>query len=126
MPTRDDDLDETLEETFPASDAPANTVEVGVQPIGNPESAQRPVVRDNPAESRFEATLDGHTAVLVYQRGPGYIDFVHTEVPPGLRGRGIANHLAEAGLAAAHAQNLRVIAHCPFVRSYLERHHQGS
>lgn len=28
---RSDDLDETLEETFPASDAPANTVETGIR-----------------------------------------------------------------------------------------------
>jgi hypothetical protein len=27
----DEDLDETLEETFPASDAPANTVETGIR-----------------------------------------------------------------------------------------------
>lgn len=31
----EDKLDETLEETFPASDAPANTVETGIR-IGNP------------------------------------------------------------------------------------------
>jgi hypothetical protein len=29
----DDKLDETLEETFPASDAPANTVETGIAVI---------------------------------------------------------------------------------------------
>jgi hypothetical protein len=30
QPSCDEKLDETLEETFPASDAPANTVETGV------------------------------------------------------------------------------------------------
>ncbi len=31
-PSDDDHLDEALEETFPASDPPANTVETGIQP----------------------------------------------------------------------------------------------
>jgi hypothetical protein len=31
-PTDDERLDETISETFPASDAPANTVETGIQP----------------------------------------------------------------------------------------------
>jgi hypothetical protein len=36
-----DDLDETLEETFPASDAPANTPETGVR-IEPPAEADQP------------------------------------------------------------------------------------
>jgi hypothetical protein len=35
----EDKLDETLEETFPASDAPANTVETGVG-VGGQETPQ--------------------------------------------------------------------------------------
>lgn len=35
-------------------------------------------------------------AVLLYNRLPdGTLDFHHTEVPPALRGRGIAGQLAE-------------------------------
>jgi len=122
----DKDLDETLEETFPASDAPANTVEVGVRPAEESDGAAELVIRDNREENRFEASLGEHIAILAYQRGPGYIDFLHTEVPPALRGRGVANHLAEAGVAAARAEHLRVIAHCPFVRAYVERQERGS
>jgi hypothetical protein len=33
-----DDLDETLDETFPASDAPANTVETRIGPPRSPDS----------------------------------------------------------------------------------------
>ena len=48
---RSEDLDETLDETFPASDAPANTVETGIrlhidQPVGED-------VRDNTGKRRF-------------------------------------------------------------------------
>src|SRR4029434_7255248 len=35
--TGDEDLDETLEETFPASDAPANTVETGILVAAAPD-----------------------------------------------------------------------------------------
>ena len=47
----DRELDETLEETFPASDAPANTVETGIR-IGEPaRSPNVPVSdKDNPAQ----------------------------------------------------------------------------
>ena len=45
----DDKLDETLEETFPASDAPANTVETGIR-IGNPFGPDASDVPDNSAE----------------------------------------------------------------------------
>jgi hypothetical protein len=45
-----DDLDETLEETFPASDAPANTPETGIR-IEPPAEADQPDTKktDEPA-----------------------------------------------------------------------------
>jgi hypothetical protein len=36
--TSDDKLDETIDETFPASDSPANTVEVGIR-VGTPPAS---------------------------------------------------------------------------------------
>ena len=53
---RDRELDETLEETFPASDAPANTVETGIRigPVPRP-----PAVTDNREASQFELAVDG-------------------------------------------------------------------
>jgi len=48
MPT--DDLDETIEETFPASDAPANTPETGIRVNGSGAA-------ENAAESD-DATAD--------------------------------------------------------------------
>jgi len=64
---RDEELDETLRETFPASDAPANTVETGIR-VG--PSPAPPSVIDNPQAQRFELIVDGETAVLEYQRTP--------------------------------------------------------
>jgi predicted GNAT family acetyltransferase len=119
----EDKLDETLRQTFPASDAPANTVETGIQV--DVESSPLPaevVVRDNAERQRFEAVVDGHVASLAYERRPDEIVFLHTEVPEALRGRGIANQLAKAGLEAARAAHLRFVVYCPFVRAYLDKH----
>ena len=119
----EDKLDETLKETFPASDAPANTVETGVQiEIETPPAPAEVVVRDNAERQRFEAVVNGHIAFLAYERRPNEILFLHTEVPEALRGRGLANQLAKAGLEAARAEHLRFVVYCPFVRAYLNRH----
>jgi predicted GNAT family acetyltransferase len=116
---RDRDLDEALEETFPASDAPANTVETGIR-VGL--ATPLPAVTDNREASQFELVIDGHTATLAYERTPRSLVLVHTEVPPALRGRHLADALAKAAVDAAHAEGLRVVAVCPFVKAYLRKH----
>ena len=117
MTHREDKLDETIAETFPASDAPGNTVETGIR-VGE----GRPVVRDNRAASRFEMDVDDDVAILQYERRHDAIVFTHTEVPRAFRGRGVASALTNAALMAAHAEGLRIIAQCPFVKSYLSKH----
>ena len=117
----DDDLDEALEETFPASDPPANTVETGIriEPLHPPDET----VRDNRTASRFELDRDGQIAFLDYKRQAGALTLVHTEVPPALRGHHLGDILVKAALSAAAAEGLRIIAVCPFVRAYLRKHH---
>lgn len=53
--------------------------------------AGRTEAQDNPAASRFELTVDGLTAFLVYERHPDTLVLVHTEVPDGLRGHHLGN-----------------------------------
>jgi predicted GNAT family acetyltransferase len=113
----DEALDETLEETFPASDAPANTVETGIR-----VAAIASDVSDNREAGRFEMTVDGQTAVLNYKRTPHSLVLVHTEVPSAIRGRQIADVLAKAAIDRAHADGLQIVAVCPFVKAYLQRH----
>jgi uncharacterized protein len=113
-----DKLDNTIEESFPASDAPANTVVTGVR-IG--PSAEF-VVRDNPEESRLETEVSGQIATLRYERHPHAVVLVETEVPPSLRGRGVANALAKWAIETAERDGLRVVAACPFVQAYIRRH----
>jgi hypothetical protein len=49
----DEKLDESLDETFPASDAPANTVETGIRTGESIPSSQLDIA-DNRALGRFD------------------------------------------------------------------------
>lgn len=118
---RDEDkLDETIDESFPASDPPANTVETGIR-LSPPGDVP---VSDNAAQSRFELTVDGHTAYLAYERSRDTLTLVHTEVPPEIRGRHLGDRLVAAALEAGRSAGLRVVVVCPFARAYLQRHQQ--
>ncbi|HWW84423.1 MAG TPA: GNAT family N-acetyltransferase [Vicinamibacterales bacterium] len=121
-PDTDDDLDEALEETFPASDPPANTVEAGIRVDVDSSHLSEIIVRDHREASRFEALINGEVAFLQYERRPDAFVFLHTEVPVSLRGRGIASQLAKVGLQSAHAEGLPIVVRCPFVRAYLQKH----
>ena len=79
-------------------------------------------VVNNPEEQRFEARVDGQLALIQYQRAEGVIAYVHTEVPEDLRGRGIADAMAQAALEYAREQELGVVPLCPFVAAYIRRH----
>ena len=84
--------------------------------------ANDPVVQDNPARRRYEVTIDGQTAILNYARRPGSIELIHTEVPAELRAHGLASALARKALEDARAAGVRVIATCPYVRTFVQRH----
>ncbi len=81
------------------------------------------VIRDNPAESRYETRIGDAVAVLEYERDAGnQIALIHTEVPSALEGRGIAGKIVRFALDDARARGLEVIPVCPYVVSYLKRH----
>ena len=82
-----------------------------------------PVVSDAVDAQRYEAYLEGELAgVLEYVVKRARIALVHTEVAPAFEGRGIGAALARFALDDARSRGLRVIASCPYVRSYLTRH----
>ena len=116
----EDQLDETLEETFPASDPPANTVETGIRLDGL--SAPESSVIDNRNARRFELHRNGEIAFLNYARKQDRLVLVHTEVPHALRGQHLGEALVEAAFTAARAEGLRVVPVCSFVKAYLQKH----
>lgn len=76
----------------------------------------------NQGEHRFELRVGGELAVAEYLLAPERIIFTHTGVPRAARGQGIASRLAHAALEYARANELRVVAHCSFFRTYIQRH----
>ena len=116
----DDKLDETIDETFPASDAPANTVETGVR-VGEIPPSSGLIVSNNPERSRLELTIDGQMAFLDYRQTPETFTILHTEVPVELRGRHFGERLVDAAMRLGESLGLRIVVVCPFARTYLRR-----
>jgi predicted GNAT family acetyltransferase len=79
-------------------------------------------VRNNEAEGRYEASIDGELAVVEYKRRGNEISLVHTEVPKVLERRGIGSAMARAALDDARDHGLTVVPLCPFIRTYIRKH----
>ncbi len=77
---------------------------------------------NNKAHHRYELEVDGHIAATYYELDGGVITFVHTEVPPELGGKGIGSKLIKGALDQVRADGLKVIAQCPFVKAYIDKH----
>ncbi|SHL24360.1 hypothetical protein SAMN05443637_12232 [Pseudonocardia thermophila] len=81
------------------------------------------VVADAPERSRYEISVDGERAgFVVYQLAPDHIAFVHTEIDAAHAGKGLAGVLVRHALDDARARGLRVVAVCPYVKSWIEKH----
>jgi predicted GNAT family acetyltransferase len=73
--------------------------------------------------ARIEIERDGEVAFLGYQTdADGWVSLLHTWVPPALRGRGIANELAQKALEFAKDNGLKVEVVCPVVFHFLTKH----
>jgi uncharacterized protein len=82
-----------------------------------------PMIVDAEAAQRYEARVEGDLAgFLDYVAKRGRIALIHTEVLPDHQGRGIADALARFALDDARRRGLRVIASCPYVLAYVQRH----
>jgi predicted GNAT family acetyltransferase len=81
-------------------------------------------VRDNPDDNRFEAVDESGVVagISAYRRYEDRIVFTHTEVDDAFEGRGVGSTLVKASLDAVRGEGLRVVAQCPFVKSYIQQH----
>ena len=57
-----------------------------------------------------------------YELADGVITFDHTEVPAELGGKGIGSKLVKGALDQVRADGLKVVAQCPFVKGWIEKH----
>jgi predicted GNAT family acetyltransferase len=81
------------------------------------------LIVDVEVAQRFEARVgDDLAGYLDYVVKRGRIALIHTEVLPTHRGQGVAEALARFAIGDARRRGLRVIATCPYVRAYVERH----
>ena len=80
-------------------------------------------IQHDAAHQKFTTAPAGHASELAYARpAEGVIDFTHTFVDEALRGQGVADELARAGLAFAREQRLRVKTSCSFMAGFVQRH----
>jgi predicted GNAT family acetyltransferase len=78
--------------------------------------------KSNVTRSRFELEEEGEIAWLEFETdSEGWITLLHTEVPAALRGRGLANVLAQTGLEYARDHKLKVDVICPLVATYVAK-----
>lgn len=79
-------------------------------------------IRHDTASSRFEMDIGNTTALIEYVRAGGRVTFIHTFVPPELRGQGLAEQMVRAALAWARSEKLKVVPQCTYTARFIERH----
>lgn len=73
--------------------------------------------------SRFEIEEGGDVAYLEFETdSQGWMTIWHTEVPPALRGRGLATELAQTAFEYAKQNEFRVDVICPLAAGFLSKH----
>jgi len=72
---------------------------------------------------RYLATAQGVTiGEAEFLLTPDLIVFTHTVIDPGFSGQGIGSILVRWALDDARARGYSVVATCPFVKAFIERH----
>lgn len=85
-------------------------------------------VTDNPAQSRYEAHVNGELAgIAEYHLTKSSIVFTHTEVLPDFEGHGVGSELARYALDDVRAKGERdVVPVCPFIHGWIDDHPEYS
>ncbi len=76
-------------------------------------------IRDNALQGRFELDIEGDIAFAAYRKADGQLVIFHTEVPIGLRRRGIGSRLVRGVLDQARGRGLKVVPQCSFVAAFI-------
>ena len=80
-------------------------------------------VQNDTEHHRFLVRLPEGEGELIYKQiAPHARELIHTEVAPALRGRGVAEALAETAFALARKDGLHIVATCPYVQRWLLKH----
>lgn len=78
------------------------------------------------AESdRFTIAVEGQQVGLTeFAERDGQRVFTHTEVDDNFEGRGLATILVGEALKATREAGLRIVAVCPLVAAFVDKHHE--
>ena len=90
-----------------------------------PTGGPAPVIEttNRPERLRYEITVDGEVAGFSqYTDRRGVRTFVHTEIADRFEGMGLASRLIHDALDDVRTRGITIVAQCPFVRAYVERH----
>lgn len=80
-------------------------------------------ITDDDRSRRYELWVgDDRVGFAAYRREPGRVTFTHTVVDPAFEGHGYGSALARAVIADAVERGETIVARCPFIRSWLEKH----
>ena len=78
---------------------------------------------NNEKALHFETLLsNGEFAFIEYRWHQGNLVLMHTLVPEGFEGKGIAAALAKFVLEYAKEKQLQIVVYCPYVNAYLKKH----
>jgi predicted GNAT family acetyltransferase len=82
-------------------------------------------VQDNAEQRRYEASTESGVVAgfAEYRDRDGVRVFTHTEVDDAYEGHGVGSTLAKSALDDVRADGRRrVIARCPFIKGWIDRH----
>jgi hypothetical protein len=82
------------------------------------------MITDHPERHRYELAIDGKKAaeIIYHLRGPGTIEFEHTEVQPDFEGQGLASKIAAFAFDDARKRGLKVIVTCTYLQGWVKKH----
>jgi predicted GNAT family acetyltransferase len=81
-----------------------------------------PKITDNTTAHQYEIHADGWVSFLRYRMVGDAIEYLHSETPEEIQGRGYAGAIAKFALDRDLSIGRRVIPTCPFVKVYIDRH----
>ena len=80
-------------------------------------------VKDNPAEGRYQMSIDGTDVGFVdYHLNDGLMILSYIEIDPAFGGRGLGGRLTAWVLDDCRARGLSVLPECPFIVRYMREH----
>lgn len=78
---------------------------------------------DNTDLHRYEFRIADPPPRIEYRISrSGIIYLNHTEVPPGMEGKGVASELVHAALRDIDRRGMKLVPMCPYVAAYIRRH----